>query len=89
MAAYHREGPKTHRAVRSLFNRLAVRESDFPGEVAPIVAELAAGRIRADYDHETMDSWTDGDAADAIRQARAFVHEVNAWFGRHHTPDPA
>ena len=85
--AYHRQGPKTHKGVRSLFRQLAVVESDFPDEVAPVIAHLAASRIRADYDHATMDDWTDADASDAIRQARTFVEEVHAWFRRHHTPD--
>ncbi len=87
VVAYHREGPKTHRGVRNLFHQLAVLESDFPNEVASVVGDLAVNRIRADYDHETMDDWTDADASDAIRQARTFVEEVNAWFSRHHAPD--
>ena len=87
VVAYHREGPKTHKGVRNVFHRLAVLESDFPGEVARVVADLADSRIKADYDHETMDDWTDADASDAIRQARTFVSEVSAWFSRHHTPD--
>ena len=87
VVAYHREGPKAHKGVRTLFHRLAVLESDFPGEVAAVVGDLADRRIRADYDHETMDDWTDADASDAIRQARTFVAEVHAWFRRHHTPD--
>lgn len=36
---------------------------------------------------ETMDNWTDADASDAIRRARTFVDEVNAWLGRHHTSE--
>ena len=87
VVAYHREGPKTHKGVRNVFHRLAVLESDFPGEVAPVLAALADSRIKADYDHETMDDWTDADVSDAIRRARTFVTEVNGWFGRHHTPD--
>lgn len=87
MAAYHREGPKTHKGVRKLFHRLAVRESDFPGDLASIVNELSAKRLQADYDHQMTDIWTDTDASDAIHRARIFVDEVNAWFGRHHTPD--
>ena len=87
VVAYHREGPKTHKDVRNLFNRLAVLQSDFPAEVARIVGRLAESRVKADYDHRTMRRWTDGDALDAIRRARTFVDEVNAWFGRHHTPE--
>ena len=86
VVAYHREGPKTHRGVRNLFHRLAVLKSDFPGEVASVIGELADSRIKADYDHETMDDWTDSDASYAIGRARTFVAEVNAWFDRHHTP---
>ena len=86
VVAYHREGPKTHQGVRNLFHQIAVRESDFPGDVASVVSDLATSRIRADFDHETMDDWTDADAADAIRRARTFVGEVNAWFRRHHAP---
>ena len=87
VVAYHREGPKTHKGVRKLFHQLAVVESDFPGEVAPVVGDLADSRLQADYDHETMDSWTDADASDAIHRAHAFVAEVNAWFDRHHTSE--
>lgn len=87
VVAYHREGPKTHKGVRKVFHRLAVLESDFPDDVAGVVGALADRRIRADYDHETMDDWTDADASDAIRLARTFVEGVNAWFGRHHPPD--
>ena len=87
VVAYHRKGPKTHEGVRNLFRQLAVVESDFPHKVASVIAHLATSRIRADYDHETMDDWTDADASDAIRRARTFVEEVNAWFTRHHPPD--
>lgn len=89
MAAYHREGPKAHKGVRKLFHRLAIRESDFPGGLAAIVDELSATRLQADYDHQMTDTWTDADAANAIQRARPFVDEVNAWFERHHTPEPA
>ena len=78
VVAYHREGPKTHKGVRNVFHRLAVHESDFPGEVAQVLTALAESRIKADYDHETMDDWTDANASDAIRRARTFVEEVNA-----------
>ena len=87
VVAYHRQGPKTHKGVRNVFRQLAVVESDFPHEVAPVFAHLAASRIKADYDHETMDDWTDADASDAIHRARTFVAEVNAWFTRHHGTD--
>ena len=87
VVAYHREGPKTHKAVRNLFHRLAVVESDFPGDIARVVGHLAGSRLQADYDHKTMDDWTDADASDAIRRARTFVDEANAWFGRHHTAE--
>lgn len=87
VVAYHREGPKTRKGVSNVFHRLAVHESDLPGEVSPVLAARAEIRIKANYDHETMDDWTDADASDAIRRARTFVEEVNAWFGRHHTPD--
>ena len=87
VVAYHREGPKTHKGVRTLFHQLAVAESDFPDDVARVVGDLAERRLEADYDHETMDDWTDPDASDAIRRARTFVDEVNAWFGRHHTAE--
>ena len=84
VVAYHREGPKTHKGVRKLFHRLAVVDSDLPGDVARVVGDLAERRLEADYDHETMDNWPDADASDAIRRARTFVDEVNACFGRHH-----
>lgn len=87
VVAYHRLGPKTHKGVRKLFNRLAVHESDFPADVASGLARLAGGRLQADYDHETMDSWTDDQASEAIQRARSFVDEVNAWFRRHHHTD--
>ena len=87
VVAYHREGPKNHKRVRNVFHRLAVLESDFPGEVAGVIGDLAVSRIKAAYDHATMDDWTDADASDAIRRARTFVEEVNAWFTRHHPPD--
>ena len=85
VVAYHREGPKTHKGIRNRFHKLAVKESDFPPGVAPVIDSLAASRIQADYDHNTMDSWTDQDATTAIRQARSFVDEVNAWFRRYRT----
>ncbi len=87
VVAYHRHGPKTHQGVRTLFHRLAVKESDFPADVSRVLGSLGKSRIKADYDHETMDRWTDQDAAEAIRRARSFVDEVNAWFLRHHSGD--
>lgn len=86
VVAYHRRESKTHRGARNLFNELAVHKSDFPSEVSPLLSALGGSRVQADYDYETMDDWKDEDAVEAIRQARTFVDEVNAWFRRHHSP---
>ena len=80
--AYHREGPKTHRGAGERFRALAVRDSDFPPEIAPILARLMKSRDEADYDQATSD-WGDADASEAIADARTFVREVVAWFDRH------
>ena len=54
--------------------------------MSPLLSALGGSRVQADYDYETMDDWKDEDAVEAIRQARTFVDEVNAWFRRHHSP---
>ena len=41
VAAYHREKPQTHKEERKLFHRLAVLASDFPGDLARVVGDLA------------------------------------------------
>lgn len=85
--AYNREGPKSHQGVRNMFGRLAVQGSDFPGEVAGLLSDLAKSRVEADYDHATMDGWNEPDASEAMEQARLFISEVHAWFERHHQPE--
>ena len=85
--AYNREGPKSHQGVRNMFGQLAVRGSDFPGDVAGVLSDLAKSRVEADYDHATMDRWKEPDASEAMERAHLFITEVHAWFGRHHQPD--
>ena len=84
LVAYHRDSPKTHKGTRDRFWYRAVAHSDFPPQVASIVGTLSTGRLKADYDHATMQDWSENDAAKAIRLARRFVTEVDEWFNRHY-----
>ncbi len=84
VVAYHREGPKTHQGVLARFHFLAVKNSDFPAEIASLIEELMAERHSADYDHAKMGTWEEAEASDSIDRARAFVNEVSDWFDRHH-----
>ena len=52
--------------MRKAFHRLATLESHFPDEVALVVDDMATSRLQADYDHLTMDDWTDADDSHAI-----------------------
>lgn len=89
VSAFNREGPKTHRGVMTRFNLLAVKQSDFPPEISGLLPVLEEQRLEADYNHATMDNWTESDASRVIVQATRFVDEVHAWFDRHHQAELA
>ncbi len=87
--AYHRDAAKTHKGTHALFRLHAVRRSDFPNEVAGLLAQLAEERGGADYHGPTRRALTETDAANSISKAKTFVSEVQAWFDRHHKSDLA
>ena len=87
MLAHLREEPKTHHGTRSRFHLRAVRQSDYPSEVAALLDELRADRQEADYNVWTMDAWDDAAAGEAIAKARRFVEEAASWLDRHRPAD--
>ena len=87
VVAYHRQGPKTHKGVRTLFGELVVEGSDFPGATSRLLSSLAKNRINADYNLATMGDWDRPKATEAIEHSQMFVTEVHAWFDRHHQVD--
>ena len=79
--------PKTHTGVIGRFGELAVRDSDFPREVARHLSRLSTLRNNTDYDFSYRDTWKADNTAEELERARAFVEEVHNWINRHFEGD--
>ncbi len=73
---------KTHSGLRSVFSKHAVKDSDFPPEVAGTLGRLERSRLTADYDAVAWETFTETQAKEATNQARVFVEEAEKWLMR-------
>lgn len=73
---------KTHGGVKRLFSRHAVKDSDFPSDVAGTLGRLEQMRLTADYDAVEWETFTGKQARDAVKEARSFVEEAEKWLQR-------
>ena len=76
---------KTHGGVKRLFSKHAVKNSDFPSEVAGTLGRLEQMRLTADYDAVEWEVFTEREGREALDQARLFVEEAEMWLHRRGT----
>ena len=73
---------KSHSGLQRQFSRHAVRDSDFPPDVAKTLGRLEKSRLTADYDAVKWETFTETEATEATNQARVFVEESDRWLSR-------
>ena len=81
------EETRTHRGTSARFHYRAVRESDFPADVANLLGRLRVEREDADYEVLVEGVLDNSTAITAIARAERFVRQTEAWFDRHRPAD--